>query len=145
MAEDHVELARRGYEAVMRGDLDAVRGFLDPEVKWHGGDPSAPEACQDREQALEVIRQAYARGGIGELVDVLDAGEKVVVIIRPPVTGEAQSPLVANLTTFRDGRAVEMVHYPDLEEALAAAGIRAIRGRARRRASAARRGRLPGR
>jgi ketosteroid isomerase-like protein len=124
VSETNVEMARRGYEAALRGDLDALHEFLGPEVKWHGGDPSAPEACQNREQALEVIRQAYARGGIGELVDVLDAGEKVVVIIRPPAAGGEESPSVANLTTFRDGRAVEMVHYPDPEEALAAAGIR---------------------
>jgi len=31
---------------------------------------------------------------------------------------------VANLTTFRDGKVIEMVHYPDLEDALAAAGVR---------------------
>ncbi len=94
-----MELARRGYEAALRGDLDAVR-FLDPAVKWHGGDPSDPTACHNREQALAAIRQAFARQGIGE-----------------------QAPPVANLTTFRDGRAVEMVHYPDPEDALAAAGL----------------------
>jgi len=124
MAEDNVDLARRGYDAVMRGELDAVREFLDPEVRWHGGDPSAPEACRNREQALEVIRGAHARGGIGELVDIVGAGEKVVVIIRPPTGGGEKAAPVANLTTFRDGRAVEMVHYPDPSDALAAAGIR---------------------
>jgi SnoaL-like domain len=108
----------------MRGDFEGVREFLDLEVRWHGGDPSAPEACRSREQALEVIRGAYARGGIGELVDVIGFGEKVVVIIRPPAEGGEESPpSVANVTTFRDGRAVEMIHYPDPEEALGAAGI----------------------
>lgn len=123
MTEDYAELARRGYAAVMRGDLDAVRDFLDPEVKWHGGDPSAPEACHNREQALEVIRGARSRGAIGELVDVVGAGEKVVVIIRPPAEDGEEAAPVANLTTFRDGRAVEMVHYPDPEDALAAASL----------------------
>lgn len=123
MAEDHAELARSGYEAVMRGDLDAVRDFLDPEVKWHGGDSSASEACHNREQALEVIRGARSRGAIGELVDVIGAGEKVVVIIRPPGGDGEEAAPVANLTTFRDGRAVEMVHYPDPKDALAAAGL----------------------
>jgi ketosteroid isomerase-like protein len=61
---------------------------------------------------------------LGELVDIVGAGEKVVVIIRPPAAGGEDTAPVANLTTFRDGRAVEMVHYPDPEEALAAAGIR---------------------
>ena len=39
MSESNVELARGGYEAIMRGDLDAIGELLDPDVKWHGGDP----------------------------------------------------------------------------------------------------------
>lgn len=57
------------------------REFLDPEVMWHGGDPSESSACQNREQALGAIGQAGSRGGVGELVDVLGAGEKVVIIM----------------------------------------------------------------
>ncbi len=107
----------------MRGDLDAVREFLDPDVKWHGGDPADSTACHNREQAMAVMRQAFARQGIGELIDVRGAGEKVVVIIRPPSEDGEQAPPIANLTTFRDGRAVEMVHYPDPEDGLVAAGL----------------------
>ncbi len=118
-----MELARRGYEAALRGDLDAVREFLDPDVKWHGGDPSDSTACHNREQALAVMRHAFARQGIGELIDVSGAGEKVVVIIRQAADGGEETTPVANLTTFRDERAVEMIHYPDPEDALAAAGL----------------------
>ena len=118
-----MELARRGHEAALRGDLDAVREILDSAVKWHGSDRSDPTACHNREQALAAMRQAFARQGIGELVDVLGAGEKVVVIIRPPSEDGEQAPPVANLTTFRDGRAVKMVHYSDPEDALAAVGL----------------------
>jgi hypothetical protein len=74
MAETNVELARRGYAAVLRGDLDVIRHLLDPGVKWHGGDPSAAGARDDR-----------------------------------------------------GGKVVEMVHYPDPQDALAAAGIAAAR------------------
>lgn len=125
MAETNVELARRGYEAARRGDLDAIREFLDPEVRWHGGDPAAPGACHNREQALEFIRQARVRRGIGELVDVVDAGEQVVVIMRPPPEDGEPAALSANLTTFRHGKVVEMVHYPSPAEAFSAAGITA--------------------
>ena len=123
MSESNLELARRGYEAARRGDLDAVREFLDPEVKWHGGDATDPGACHDRGQALEFMRRARARGRIGELVDVIGAGDKVVVIMRPSDTDEGQPGLSANLTTFRDGKAIEMVHYPNPQDALAAAGV----------------------
>jgi hypothetical protein len=39
-------------------------------------------------------------------------------------TGEDGEPeLVANLTTFRDGKVVEMVHYENPDDARAAAGL----------------------
>ncbi len=123
MSEENVELARRGYEAAARGDLDALREFLDPDVRWHGGDPNASGACRNREEALEFMRLARARRQIGELVDVIDAGEKVVVIMRPAAARTEIAELTANLTTFRDGRAIEMIHYSKPEDALAAVGL----------------------
>lgn len=123
MSEKNGDLARRGYQAALNGDLESVREFLDPDVKWHGGDPSAPGACRNREQVVEFMRGARNKRGIGELVDVLEAGDKVVVIMRPPAEGRAPSRLSANLTTFRDGKAIEMVHYANPADARAAAGL----------------------
>jgi ketosteroid isomerase-like protein len=124
MTETNGELARRGFDAALRGDVDAIRELLDADVKWHGGDASAPGACLSREQALEFMRQARSRRRVGELVDVVDAGDKVVVIMRPPSEEGEQAALRANLTTFRDGKVIEMVHYPDPQDALAAAGVK---------------------
>jgi ketosteroid isomerase-like protein len=124
MSEANVELARQGYEAALRGDLETIAGMLAADVSWHGGDPSASAACRNRSEVLDVMRRAGGRAGIGELVDVVDAGEKVVVIMRPRTSeGGEQAGLIANLTTFRDGLVVEMVHYPNPEDALAAAGV----------------------
>jgi hypothetical protein len=53
---------------------------------------------------------------------VIGAGDKVVVIMRSPSNEGEPGALSANLTTFRDGKVIEMVHYPDPDEALAAAG-----------------------
>ncbi len=121
MTESNVELARRGWEAALRGDLDTLRDLLDPEVKWHGGDPSS--GCRNRSEALEFMRRARSRAPLAELVDVVDAGERVVVIVRGRDAGEGPAQPSANLTTFRAGKAVEMVHYPDVEDALTAAGL----------------------
>ena len=123
MTESNLELARRGYEAVVRGDLDIIRELLDPDVKWHGGDPSS--GCQNRKQALDWMRRAQRRRGRppAELIELVDAGDKVVVIMQPAPEGDEPAAPVANLTTFRDGKVIEMVHYPNPEDALAAAGV----------------------
>jgi ketosteroid isomerase-like protein len=76
MTQTNVELARRGYEAALHGDLDAIRALLDSDVKWHGGGPSAPGACRNRDEALEFMRQARSRRGGGELVDVVGAATR---------------------------------------------------------------------
>ena len=70
------------------------------------------------------MRQNWLRRGAppGEVVEMLDAGDKVVVIMRR--TGDDGEPeLVANLTTFRDGKVIEMVHYANPDDARAAAGL----------------------
>jgi ketosteroid isomerase-like protein len=122
MTESNVELAHRGYEAVMRGDLDAIGEILDPDVKWHAGDPAT--GCQNRKQTLGVMNQNWMRRGgpPGELVELIGAGDKVVVIMRR-FDDEGESELVANLTTFRDGKVIEMVHYSNPDDACAAAGV----------------------
>jgi ketosteroid isomerase-like protein len=113
----NADIARRGFEAVARGDLDAVAELLDPDVKWHGGAPG-PGSCHNRDEALEFIRRARAAGRMGQLEDVVDAGDRVVVVMRPP-----SGDLRANVTTFRDGKVVEMQAYERVAAALEAVGI----------------------
>lgn len=124
--EPNAELARRAVDAVLRGDVDAVADLLDPEVKWHGGDPSSPGACVNRAQVLAFIRKGRARRRGVEIVDVVAAGDKVVVIMGPPAEDDgSRAWTIANVTSFRDGKAVEIVHFPDVADALAAAGVAA--------------------
>lgn len=119
----NAERARLGYAALARGDLDAVCEFLAPDVKWHAGNPSASGACENRDQVLRFMSAPRIRRRIGELVDVIEAGDKVVVIMRPSAETGSEAGLVANLTTFRAGRAIEMVHYPNPDDALTAVGV----------------------
>ena len=51
-------------------------------------------------------------------MDVIGVGDQVVAVMRPP----GADALRANLTTFRNGKFVEMVAFESPEAALAAAG-----------------------
>lgn len=129
MAQSNAERARCGFEAITRGDFDSVAEALDPDVKWHGGDPEY--GCVNREQALTWMRGAAERRGgrLPELVDVIEAGDRVAVIMQPPPTDDDPAPQrTANLTTFRDGKVIEMIHYPDAADALAALGLSSASG-----------------
>jgi ketosteroid isomerase-like protein len=119
----NADIARQGFAAIARGDYDAIAELLHPDVKWHGGNPA--DGCQNRTQALAWIRSRSARqaGPVPELVDVVASGDRVAVIMQPQPSAEDPQPQrTANLTTFRDGKVVEMVHYDDAAEALRALG-----------------------
>ena len=65
------------------------------------------DGCPSHERLLPVLRELAAEHGV-DLEEQRIDGE-------PPWRA-------ANLSTFRDGKVVEIVHYPDPEEALAAVG-----------------------
>jgi len=124
MSADDVELLRRAWQAFSRGDLDAVTAVLDPGVRWYGaGDGEETEGCQNRDEALAFIRQAVADGLTAELLDIHDAGDRMVLTLQshqPPEWGEQPAPH-GELVTVRDGKVTEMVVYPTIEDAFAAA------------------------
>ena len=123
MPKSNAEIARQGFDAIACGDFDAITEFLDPDVKWHGGNPR--DGCQNRKQAIAWMRGRPGRkaGPLPELVDVVEAGDSVVVIMQPPASRDDPEPQrTASLATFRDGKVVEMVHYDDAADALAALG-----------------------
>jgi ketosteroid isomerase-like protein len=125
MAAANVELARRAFEAILRGDVDLVSDLLDRDVRWHGGDPDAPGACRNRQQALAFIARARDRVRDVELVDVVGAGDKVVVIMGGRAPDGERAWTAANVSTFQGGKVVEIVHYPNPDDALAAVGAAA--------------------
>jgi ketosteroid isomerase-like protein len=123
----NAQLVREGFAAVERGDFDLIADLLDPDVKWHGGDPAS--GCQNREETLTFMRGAMRRTG-ARLVEVIEAGpDRVVVVLQPRGdSGAPVPPRRANVTTLRDGRVVEMVAYETPEQACAAAGVAAPPG-----------------
>jgi ketosteroid isomerase-like protein len=126
MAESDVVLLRRAWEAFARGEVEAATEVLHPQVRWYGaGDDEHEGGCHNRDEALAFIRQALADGVTAKAFDFRDAGDRVVVLLQthqPPEWGD-QPPPHGEVVTVRDGKVVEMVVYPTVDEALAAAAL----------------------
>ena len=126
MTRSDVELLRGAWDAFTRGDVDAAVAALDPEVRWYGaGDPDGEGACHNRDEAASFIRRALADGLTAELLDVWEADDRMVAVIHthaPPDTERSPEPH-GELVTVRDGKVTEMVVYPTVDDALAAAGL----------------------
>lgn len=125
MAAADVEIVRRAWAAVPRGDAEAFRAFLHPDVRWYGAGEEEG-GCHDRDQAVAYIERALENGVTGEATEVRDCGEHVLAIVQtrhPQDWGEQPTPH-GEVVTVRDGLIARMVVFPDVATARAAAARR---------------------
>ena len=130
MTASDVELVRSAWEAFARGDLAAATAVLAPDVRWYGADdPGNEGGCHSRDEALAFIERSLADGITATLLDLHDAGDRLVAVIEAHTPREWQQPtdLHGEVVTVRDGKVTEMVVYATVEEALAAVGLAASR------------------
>jgi ketosteroid isomerase-like protein len=113
-------------DAIRRGDLDALAARLAPEVVHRG--VRADLICPDREAVLENARaRADQLPDVGA-VELVAAGDHVVLSVRAPTVGmplEDDAPMRGQASivfTLRDGLITSMQDYLSRGEALAAAG-----------------------
>ncbi len=128
MASSDADLLRAAWAAFARGDVDAATVALHPQVRWYAaGDPDGEGSCHSREDAAAFLRRALADGLTAELLEVRDAGDRLVAVIHthaPPDWERSPDPH-GEVVTVRDGQIVEIVIHPTVEDALAAAGLSA--------------------
>jgi ketosteroid isomerase-like protein len=113
MSEQNVELARRGYEALMRGDLDTVAELFAPDLSWGWWKPG-PWDCHSRDEAMTVIRERLGQSAIGVLEEIIDVDDERIVVImrRNPDSQRSYAETgvpeghdeSANVVTIRDGK-----------------------------------------
>ncbi len=123
------QLARDGYEALMRGEVEAVERLMAPDLTWHWWE-HGPWDCHSRDEAMALIRERMGQRAIGELTEVTEVtdGQVVVVMRTRPDSEVAPEDLgrspghieSATLVTFREGRVVAMHAYPTKADALEA-------------------------
>jgi ketosteroid isomerase-like protein/catechol 2,3-dioxygenase-like lactoylglutathione lyase family enzyme len=122
MSTDNAAVVRRGFEAFLRGDFDALRDLLDPNAQWLWWEP-IPGDCHDPDKILRTLRARREEGVVTALDSVTDGGEKLLVDVTGR-SGERTSMVV----TVRDGRIVRMQDHRSREDALfdAALGRRPV-------------------
>jgi hypothetical protein len=136
MSRENVELVRRLYDAVARRDSETVLSIYDPELEW--------DHTHNQEMA-RLMGQTLYRGHEGlrqwsrdfyeawehvdaDLVELIDAGDQVVVVLnyrgRGRASGiEVEFTQMAGVMTIRDGRVVRAVWFRDKAPALEEAGL----------------------
>ena len=123
MATSDAELVREAWAAVGRGDVAAIASVFSEDVRWHGlDDPDS--GCHGRGEAVEFVKRALADGVTAEATDVRDAGDRVVVTVQlhhPDEWGDRPEPH-GEVVTVRDGEIAEIIVYPNVTDALRAAG-----------------------
>ena len=122
MSQENVEVLRRGYEALDRGDADAWLEAFHPDVE--------AQVLRGREgvgRIFALLRDTWADWRI-EPERFLDAGDRVVVFVRMRAKGAGSGAEIeferAQVWSFREGRATSMRVYKDRAEALEAVGLR---------------------
>ena len=127
MSQDNVEIIRRGYvhflaTGEIRGPADLVWDVsrLDwPDQQIYSGVEGAMQFNAEWADAWDDWEF--------EVLDYLDAGERVVVIVnqrgRSKATGIPLDMRFAHVWTLRDGQGVRMQMYASVDEALEAVGL----------------------
>jgi ketosteroid isomerase-like protein len=130
MPESYVERLRTGYEALGRGDYEALRELLDPEILLRDR-PEAPDARSYRgfEGMLTTLRDTSDSFENFRLDPqrFFENGEKIVAVLsmtgRGRTSGVPVEERIAHLWTLREGLAIELQAFTDPADALEAAGL----------------------
>ena len=125
------DLVKSSYEAVGRGDVEGAMEALAPDAEWHeSGVLPEPHVHRGRDAISAFLADFLAQWERfdQEIVEVVEAGDKVGVFIHLTATGRGSGAEVdtryAHIWTMRDGLGVRVDAYYEEEnarEALASA------------------------
>ena len=126
-AADPLDVVVGWMDAMRRGALDEVEGWLDPEVTWRGVRDAA--ICTNRDEVLEML-QGSLEGRLGaDAVELIAADGAAVLGAKVPglaeIGGVDLRGQLFNVFRVGCGRIVAVEDYAHREEALAAAGAKA--------------------
>ena len=127
MAEANVDVLRRGYAALNRGDLSVVLELLHPEIEWHEPSPSPDAGTHRGRESFERFLRGWLESFEEFRVEperIVDRGDRLVAVVRQTGKGRSSGAEVdarlAHVRTIADGKAVRWEAFADPEEAVRA-------------------------
>ena len=131
MSQENVEIVRRLFDAWSRGDFSVGADVLDPDIRvvWLSVIDAGENETRGVEAAVAMLASWVTNWEDPTLTAerILDAGDEVAVIAvwraRGEGSGVASEWRHGAVWTFRDGKVIEAISYPDPAEALEAVGL----------------------
>src|SRR5271167_1814063 len=128
MSQKNVQIAKRMYEDLNQGDVDAVLAVLDPNVEWWTREDNPDTALvRGREgfsalwaEITDVLEDLHI-----EPTEIIDAGEYVVASLRQVARtrGVSIEQHEVHVSRLRDGYVIEIREFHQKDEALKAVGL----------------------
>jgi ketosteroid isomerase-like protein len=131
MSQEQVDQVLWVYEAINRGDFEAVAARVSPDFEFI---PPAVLPDVDVFRGPGGVRRFFDEWGSAfeefrfEIEETIDAGDNVMVMAAVAGTGKdsgapVKTPSFGQVWTFAEGRLVRMEAFPNRVEALAASGL----------------------
>jgi len=124
-----IEALRRAYAAFNRNDIAATVEALDPQIEWtEPAEFPGSGTYHGHEGVMKYLSQSRANWaeGSSEPERFMAAGDKIIVFVHARVrlkdSTEWQENRLADVFTFRNGKAIQMRAFADRRQALAWAG-----------------------
>ena len=128
MSQENVETAKRGNDAMNRGDWEGLAGTMDAHVLLRT-DPRWPEQhLYGREAVIAFIRGTQESGGTDmRIEEVVDLGDRLLVhrrwIMRGERSGVQGDVRYSEIATYREGTVILIELFLEREQALKAVGL----------------------
>jgi ketosteroid isomerase-like protein len=130
MSQQNVNAVRASWEAWERGDVEATFAIYDPAIEIFDHDLPDAKASYTGLDGLgqwQADWEASWASWRWEAQDFIDAGDRVVVVLRVHATGRGSGVEVERLDgavfTLRGGRCIRFDYYGSKAEALKAVGL----------------------
>lgn len=131
MSQENIEIVRTGYEALNKGDVDAVLQVFAPDIEVHLPEGGINAGILSGHQGVREFLQGYSEAFESYQIEperFVDADDRIVAFCRHSGLGRSSGIEVENypahVWTMRAGKAVRLDVFPERVDVLEAVGLR---------------------